>query len=137
MIAIIRISGHVKLNERYEEMLFRLRLRKKYTCIVLPETKELKANLQELRNLIAYGKISPETLKLLIEKRGKPLSPNKKVDISKALEALEKKGLASAGVKPFFRLHPPRGGIDSKLHYPKGILGDNKEDINELIRRML
>ena len=41
------------------------------------------------------------------------------------------------GIKPFFRLHPARGGIKSKLHYPKGVLGNHKENINKLIERML
>ena len=43
------------------------------------------------------------------------------------------------GLKPFFRLHSPRGGINSKAHFPvrKGVLGDNKEKINELVKRML
>ena len=137
MIAIIRISGHVSMFRGYEEMLFRLRLRNKFTCIVVPETKELHANLIKLRSFVAYGKIDAETLKLLLEKRGKPIAPSKKVDIAKALESIEKKGLASAGVKPFFRLHPPRGGIDSAQHFPKCVLGDHKEKINDLIRRML
>ena len=41
------------------------------------------------------------------------------------------------GIKPFFRLHPPRGGIRSKVHYPEGVLGNHKEKINELVERML
>ena len=40
-------------------------------------------------------------------------------------------------MKPFFRLHPPRGGINAKIHFPKGVLGNNKEKINDLIKRML
>ena len=40
-------------------------------------------------------------------------------------------------IENFFRLHPPRGGIKSKIHFPKGVLGDNKEKINDLIKRML
>jgi len=40
-------------------------------------------------------------------------------------------------LKPFFRLHPPRGGLkNSKEPFPKGVLGYNKE-INELVERML
>ena len=41
------------------------------------------------------------------------------------------------GLKPFFGLHPARGGIDSKYHYPKGVLGDHGENINKLIMKML
>jgi glycosyltransferase involved in cell wall biosynthesis len=42
-------------------------------------------------------------------------------------------------LKPFFSLHPPRKGINSKKHFgvKKGVLGDNKEQINDLIKRML
>ena len=47
------------------------------------------------------------------------------------------KKLADFKLKGFFRLHPPRKGINSKLQYPKGVLGDNKKDINKLIERML
>ena len=48
----------------------------------------------------------------------------------------ENKTLDGSGIKPFFRLHPPRGGINTKYHFPKGVLGENKE-INKLILRML
>ena len=43
------------------------------------------------------------------------------------------------GFKPFFRLHPPRKGIESKKHFGvgKGVLGDNGKEINKLITRML
>ena len=42
-------------------------------------------------------------------------------------------------VKPFFRLHPPRKGIESKKHFGvgKGVLGNHKDKINKLIERML
>ena len=40
-------------------------------------------------------------------------------------------------LKPFFRLHPPRKGIKSKKHYPKGVLGNHGKKINELLERML
>ena len=56
----------------------------------------------------------------------------------KIVEELEKgKKYEELNLKPFFRLHPPRKGIKSKLHFPKGVLGDNKEKINELVKRML
>ena len=48
-----------------------------------------------------------------------------------------KKSYWALDLKPFFRLHPPRGGIKSKIHFPKGVLGNNKEKINDLVERML
>ena len=41
------------------------------------------------------------------------------------------------GMKPWFGLHPARGGIKSKVHYPKGVLGYHGKDINKLIMKML
>jgi large subunit ribosomal protein L30 len=42
-------------------------------------------------------------------------------------------------LKPFFRLHPPRKGIESKKHFGvgKGVLGNNGDGINDLVLRML
>lgn len=115
MIAIIRIKGEVGLRREIKETLDRLRLKKKYSCIVLekPSKSEL-GMLKKVKDFVAYGNIDKETFDELVKKRGK-------------------KG------KKFFRLHPPRKGIESKKHFGvgKGVLGDNKEKINGLIRRML
>jgi len=116
MIAIIRIAGQVKVNKDIAETLYRLRLRKKYTCVVIKPTKDNLGMLKKVKYYVAYGEIDKETYDKLVKERGK------KVD---------------GKLKPFFRLHPPRKGIKSKLQYPKGVLGDNKKDINKLIERML
>ncbi len=115
MIAVIRIRGQIGINEDIKETLFRLRLRRKYACVVLEPTKENIGMLKKVRSFVSYGEISKETYDELLKKRGK------KVD---------------GKLKPFFRLHPPRGGAETKLYYPKGILGENKE-MDKLILRML
>jgi len=117
MICIIRIKGQVGIRKSIAETLHRLRLRKKYTCILVEPTKEILMVLQTLRNFIAYGELDEATKKELIEKRG----------------IKDKDGK----LKPYFRLHPARGGIKSKLYYPKGVLGNHGEKINELVKRML
>ncbi|MBU3913507.1 MAG: uL30 family ribosomal protein [Nanoarchaeota archaeon] len=141
MIAIIRISGIPEMPLKAGETLDRMRLRRKYCCVLLSEEPENLGMIKRAENFIAYGKIDKETLVELIKARGKTREKKIKVDAEQiAKELLEgkiKKKLIDFGLKPFFRLHPPRGGIDSKTHYPRGVLGDNKEDINKLIRRML
>lgn len=136
MILVIRISGLVEVPVRINEALFRMRLRRKYSAVLLKPTKENLMLLKEVRNFVAYGPISKDALIELIEKRGQS---KKKVDAQKIAEQLDKKSLDELGLKPFFRLHSPRKGIDSKVHFPirKGVLGDNKEKINDLLRRML
>ena len=112
-ICIIRIRGQVGVDKDVAETLNRLRLKRKYSCVVLEKpTEEQLGMIKKVRNFVAFGEINEETYKKLKEKRGKK----------------EKK---------FFRLHPPRGGAKTKLHFPKGILGNNKEKINDLVGRML
>ena len=115
MIAIIRIKGQVGLERSIVETLNRLKLRKKYACVVIEKpTKEQLGMVEKVKDFVAYGEINDKTYKELVEKRG-------------------------GKIKNFFRLHPPRGGIDSKKHFgvKKGVLGNNKEKINELVGKML
>ncbi len=139
MLLIIRISGMVDVPPRIREGLDRIRLRRKYSAVLLKPTPEIMKLLNKLRNHVAYGDIDEETLSLLIEKRGVLKDSSKKIQPGKIIDQIEKKSLSSSDIKPFFRLHPPRGGIDSKKHagVKKGVLGDNKKEINNLVRRML
>ncbi|MCL5730030.1 MAG: uL30 family ribosomal protein [Candidatus Pacearchaeota archaeon] len=118
MIAVIRIRGEVGVKRDIEETLNRLRLKKKYSCIVIQSPKEEQIGMiKKVKDFVAFGEIDDVMYKKLVEKRGKKDSQGK--------------------LKPFFRLHPPRGGIKSKESFPKGVLGNHKEKINELLERML
>lgn len=140
MIAVIRIHGMVKIKKKIEETLQRLRLRRKYACVVLQPTKVNLGMIKNVRDFVAFGEINKETFEKLIEERGQAINKKKKIDVKKIIVDLEEgKKYQDLNLKPFFRLHPPRKGIDSKKHFGvnKGVLGDNKEKINELIGRML
>ncbi len=135
-IAIIRISGMVKVPKDIENVLYRLKLRRKYSCVVIKPTKDLLGMLNKVKFYVSYGEIDKETLVKLLKERGKKID-KKEFDAEKtADELIVGKNLKELGFKSFFRLHPPRKGIKSKLQYPKGVLGKNKE-INKLIERML
>lgn len=115
MIAVIRIHGCVRLRAEIVETFYRLRLRRKYSCVVLDGTPEQLGMVKKVSDFVAYGEISDETYKKLNEKR-------------------------KTKIKNFFRLHPPRKGIDTKKHFgetSKAVLGNNGEKINDLILRML
>jgi len=115
-IAVIRIHGMIGLRRELVDTLHRLRLRRKFACIILEDPgKEEIGMLKKVKNLVAYGDLSEETYKKLNEKR-------------------------KTNIKNFYRLHPPRKGIDAKKHFgetKKAVLGNNKEKINDLIERML
>ena len=115
MIAIIRIKGQIGIRKDFKETLKRLNLNKKYNCVVIEKPSEVQLGMiKKVQDFVAFGEINDEVYKKLIEARG-----GKKEN--------------------FFRLHPPRKGIESKKHFGvgKGVLGNNKDKINELIGRMI
>ena len=142
MIVAIRIKGKVDVPREIEETLNRLRLRKKFSCVVLKEKPEIVGMLEKVRDYIAYGKISKEIFAELLKKRGKTKNKNVKMDYEKVakeiFESKTEKNLEDFGFKPVFFLHPPRGGMKStKKHFPKGSLGNHGEKIKDLLLRML
>ena len=140
MIAVIRIHGMVKIKKKIEETLQRLRLKRKYACVVLQPTKVNLGMIKNVRDFVAFGEIKKQTFEKLINERGKLIDKKKEIDAKKIITELEAgKKYQNLNLKPFFRLHPPRKGIESKKHFGvgKGVLGNNHEKINDLIERML
>lgn len=121
MIAVIRIAGKNKLKTDIEETLKRLRLKDKYNCLVLEEpSQQIMGMVRKAKDFVAYGEISKEQYEKLKNNRTKEKNPRSRQG-------------------EVFKLHPPRKGIDSKKHsgVGRGVLGNNKEKINNLIERML
>jgi len=141
MICIIRIRGDVKLDGDIRETFNRMHLRRKYSCIVINPNKEQLGMIKKLEDFTAFGEIRKDIFEKLIDIRGERIGGKSgaKKDSKKVVEEVEKgKSYQSLGFKPFFRLHPPRGGIkSSKRHFPRGVLGNNGEKINDLLLRML
>lgn len=138
MILVIRIVGGTQLETGLEETLHRMRLRRKYAATILQDTPENRKLLLKVRNFVAYGTPSDALVEKLLEARGS-LITKKPLDAKKMIAVLHGKDITESGLKPFFRLHSPRKGIDSKKHFGtgKGVLGDHKEAIDRLVERML
>jgi len=109
LIAIIRIQGEVKVKPEIVNTLFRLRLRKKYSCTLINSSnKGLMGMLFTVRNSVAYGYVDKDTLVKLLEIRGQKIDGKKKNSEEAAKELISGKKLEELGFKPFFRMHPPR-----------------------------
>lgn len=142
LIAIIRIAGMTGKTYTVAETFNRLRLLRKYCCVVVSTDSESMGMIPRIKDFIAYGPISEEVLVKMIKERGRIIGDSKaRVENPEkiAKDLLAGKKLSDMKVKPFFRLHPPRKGIDSRLPFgkKKGVLGNNRADINKLIERML
>ncbi|MBT4166302.1 50S ribosomal protein L30 [archaeon] len=138
LLVVIRIHGMVKVKSDVAETLDRLRLRRKYACVLVDSKDVVKMGmLKRVKQFVAFGFVNDKMLKELVKARGMMVDKSD-VDADKVVKGLlEGKSLSDLKLKPFFRLHPPRKGIKSKLHFPKGVLGDNGKKINDLVGRML
>jgi large subunit ribosomal protein L30 len=141
MLAVIRLRGSVNMNREVEDTMRMLRLRRVNHCVLVPDDKNFSGMLNKARNWITWGNISPGMLEELVSKRGR-MEGNRKIDGKEAKSIAKKiikdKSLRDAGIKPVFRLSPPRKGHRPiKLPYPRGGSGPRGEKINELLRRMI
>lgn len=142
MIAVIRIRGTVGVKKDIKETMKLLKLSKPNHCMIMPETETYLGMIKKVKDYIAYGKIDDKTLKSLIEKRGQYSNkkPINEKDIEKVTKQVKEGKIKESKIKNLFRLHPPLKGFKrstKKGFNQKGILGNNKEKINELIIKML
>jgi large subunit ribosomal protein L30 len=139
MFAVIRLKGRVNIREDFVDTLMMLRLNRKMHCVILKESRVEKGMLQKVKDRVTWGEIDDDTLRLLIEKRGRKandvrLSKQEADDVFKNI----KEG-KETGIKPVFRLTPPSKGFKNsiKQHYPDGELGYRGKEINKLLQRMI
>ena len=117
-----------------------LRLTRVNHSVVIPDSKikNYGEMLKIVKDYATWGEISNETLKALVEKRGR-LTGDKLIpsDMIPAVVSAIEKGEPS-NIKPVFRLHPPRKGFkDKKMKFPEGDLGYRGEAIKDLLNRMM
>ncbi len=154
LFVVVRIRGSAAVNERIERTMKMLRLFKKNRCSLVLSTPSNMGMIKKVQDYCTFGEINPETLQLLLEKRGKikgdkPLTEDflKKTykmsfkEVAEKILSFEKKFSDFESLKQFFKLHPPLGGFEragiKKPFSVGGALGYRGEEINKLIRRML
>jgi len=152
-LAVVRIRGHVKVNVRIEKTMRMLRLTRVNHCVIIPSTKYYLGMLQKAKDYITWGEIDKETMIRLITEKGR-LTGEKPIDDAYIKNKTKYPGidaLAGAilrceftykevpGVKPVFRLHPPKGGYRTIKRSAAigGTLGYRGKGINTLIHRCL
>ncbi len=167
-LAVIRIRGIPDTPPDVDRTLYLLRLRRRFTCVIIDARPAYLGMLRVVQNWVTWGEIDADTLAELLRRRGrlvgdKPLTEDYLRKLGwdsfeefalafirgeveklwcpedKPLPKKDGNVLCIPKLKPFFRLHPPRGGFKSvKKHYSVGgDLGYRGIAINELLMRML
>ena len=144
-LAIVLIRGMVNISPDVKKTLELLRLHKKHVCVVVEDNEVSRGMVRRVKDYVTYGTIDQETFETILEKRAQ-LTLDKKIDTKKIAKdyfdnQIKLKEFESLGLKPFFRLHPPKGGFERggiKMPYAKGgVLGDRKDNMKDLISKML
>lgn len=152
LLAVVRLRGSVDQPKNVKTTLNLLNLTRPNHAVVVPNDATHQGMLQQVKDAVTWGEIDKKTLTELVKKRGR-LKGNK--EISAAF--LKEHNFASItsfikdlydgktdmrrieGMKPIFRLHPPRKGFKSVKNPVTrgGDLGYRGEDINELLKKMM
>ena len=152
MFLVIRVRGTTGVIQNIADTLDMLRLNRISHAVIVEENPSYEGMLQNAKDYITWGEIDAELLAAISAQRGR-LPGNVKVtdedvaentdykDIAELADALiaSKVKLADVGIKPVFRLHPPRKGYeDIRLSVKEGgSLGYRGEEIKDLAKRML
>ncbi|MGZ7069334.1 MAG: 50S ribosomal protein L30 [Methanobacterium sp.] len=152
MIAAIRLRGRTGIKKDIANTLDMLKLTRINHAVLIEDNPSYNGMLQKAKDYITWGEIEQETVSKLLSKRGK-ITGNVKLtedylkdntdfssveELSKALADSGNK-LEDSGIKPVFRLHPPRKGYENikKTFAESGSLGYRGDKINDLIKRMI
>jgi large subunit ribosomal protein L30 len=149
---VVRIRSGIDAQKTVKATLTMLRMERNNYATILKENPSYTGMLRKAKDYVTWGEPDVETVKLLLEARGKIAGDEKVTDeVLKGLgyESVEKLATAIVagevefsqlnGVKPFFRMHPPKKGFKRTVKRPykdHGELGYRGEAINELIKRM-
>ena len=153
-VAIIQIRGGIGIRKTVKDTLKYLKLQRKNSCVIVEPTESTKGMILKIKDYVTWGEIDKETLKLLLQKRGrvaggKPLTEEYLKDKTKGsfddfvnkISENKIKFKDVPGLKTYFRLHPPIRGFEKegikKPYSMGGTLGYRKDHINDLIKRMV
>lgn len=121
-IAVVRVRGVRNMEPKIKRTLELLRLTRPNHCVLVDGTPQINGMINVVRDYVAFGPVSDDTISGLIAKRGE--NGSKKAD-------------PKGEHDPVFRLHPPRKGYkDIKRHYPRGDIG-KRDDMDNLLKRMI
>jgi large subunit ribosomal protein L30 len=148
---IVRVRGTIHARHDIVDTLRILHLTRANHATVVPERAEFRGMITRVQGYVTWGEADPKTVGLLLEHRGVTdaggsLTPEAvqavggAKDLNELAVRVTQEGLPPiAGLRPLFRLTPPKGGWRStKKPYARGgALGYRGAKINELVQRMV
>ena len=152
---VIRARSDRGVTKKIKDTMMMLNLTRVNHATLVPENETYLGMLKKSKDYVTWGEVDAETIETLLKERGRMVG-DKPVDdatikasskyktvaaFSKAMAAGEATMKDVDGLKPIFRLHPPRGskgwGGIKRSYTVGGALGFRGEAISDLAGRML
>ena len=152
---VIRVRSDRGVTKKIRDTMGMLNLTRVNHAVLVPEISTYEGMLKKVKDYVTWGKVDTETIQNLLSQRGRMMGGKPLTDsdvstgssfstISEFSEALSSGEVTTKqldGLKPVFRLHPPRGskgwGGIKRSFSVGGALGYRGEDIKDLVMRMI
>ncbi len=152
---VIRVRSDRGVKPKIRDTMSMLNLTRVNHAVLIPDTPAYAGMLHKAKDYITWGEVDADTIATLISERGRLVGDKPVTDASvktgsdystiKAVSKAIASGKAGTGdidgMKPVFRLHPPRGpkgwGGIKRSFTVGGALGFRGEAITELAGRMM
>ena len=152
---VIRVRSDRGVKPKIRDTMSMLNLTRVNHAVLIPDTPAYVGMLHKAKDYITWGEVDADTIATLISERGRLVGDKPVTDasvktgsdcstikaVSKAIASGEAGTGDIDGMKPVFRLHPPRGptggGGIKRSFTGGGALGFRGEAITELAGRMM
>ena len=152
---VIRVRSDRGVKPKIRDTMSMLNLTRVNHAVLIPDTPAYVGMLHKAKDYITWGEVDADTISTLISERGRLVGDKPVTDasvktgsdystikaVSKAIASGEAGTGDIDGMKPVFRLHPPRGpkgwGGIKRSFTVGGALGFRGEAITELAGRMM
>ena len=152
---VIRVRSDRGVTKIIRDTMAMLNLTRGNHAVLIPEISSYEGMLKKVKDYVTWGKVGSETIQNLLSQRGrmmggKPLTESDVssgsnfstiIEFSEALSSGEVTTKEIEGLKPVFRLHPPRGpkgwGGIKRSFSVGGALGYRGDDIKDLVMMMI
>ncbi|HYC11393.1 MAG TPA: hypothetical protein VEC02_01875 [Nitrososphaerales archaeon] len=152
LLLVVNLHGKINSSTPVRKALCELKVERKFSASLVPDDPATLGTLKLCKDYVAWAPTDAKLIAVLLEKRGM-VSERARLDAHaltgmgfKKHQELADKMLKEQlrlsqvqGVRPFFRLSPPRGGFRVSLRKQfseKGMLGSNPK-LPDIVRRMV
>lgn len=152
-LLVVNLRGLVNTRTPVKTTLEQLSIARRFNSTIVPNNSVYRGMLDLSKEHVAWCKIESSLAEKLltlhsekstgVEFKEEELRANKEYPsfaaLAKGLESGTVKLSSLEGIRPFFRLNPPKGGFrrsTRRQHRAGGVLGHN-EELQKLVERML